>query len=134
MVRSYDPPDAQIIDFGCATIEKKTLYDRPGTIPYLAPEQRDGLYHDRSVDYWACGLVGVELWGMKRGSGRVLEEGFEAMSAWIEGQKPHPVLKGCRGMLRIQAEERMTADEVLDKFLDTYRDGKRGVKRTIDVV
>ncbi len=133
-MRSYDPPDAQIIDFGCATIEKKMLYDSPGTIPYLAPEQREGLYHDQSVDYWSCGLVGVELWGMKRGSGRVLKEGLKVMSTWIEEQKPHPVLKGCRGMLRMEAAERMTADEVLDEFLDVYRDGKRGVKRAIDAV
>lgn len=37
------------------------MYDSPGTVPYLAPEQRKGLTHDPTVDYWACGLVGHEL-------------------------------------------------------------------------
>jgi serine/threonine protein kinase len=37
-VTSYDPPLAQIVDFGCATFEELIFYDKPGIIPYLAPE------------------------------------------------------------------------------------------------
>jgi len=49
-VESYDPPLAQVIDFGSATAKTIILYDRPGTITYLAPEQREGEYHGRYVD------------------------------------------------------------------------------------
>lgn len=50
VVGQYDPLHAMIIDFGCATLEPEVIYDRPGTIPYLTPEQREGLKHGRSVD------------------------------------------------------------------------------------
>ncbi|TAQ86913.1 hypothetical protein B7494_g4750 [Chlorociboria aeruginascens] len=45
LVQSYDPPLAKITEFGSATTKKTILYDWPGTIPYLAPEQRDGQFH-----------------------------------------------------------------------------------------
>jgi serine/threonine protein kinase len=34
VVGRYDPPSMMIIDLGCATLETKVLYDRPGTVPY----------------------------------------------------------------------------------------------------
>ncbi|KAF2275503.1 kinase-like protein [Westerdykella ornata] len=61
LIRSYDPPEALLSDFGCASDQNSILYDRPGTVPYLAPEQREGLKHGRAVDYWACAIVGYEL-------------------------------------------------------------------------
>jgi serine/threonine protein kinase len=61
LIRSYDPPEALLCDFGCVSDKLKILYDSPGTVPYLAPEQRPGLVHGPTVDYWACGLVGYEL-------------------------------------------------------------------------
>lgn len=55
-----------MIDFGCATTEEGILYDWPGTVPYLAPEQREGERHGHQVDYWACALVGVKILGYVR--------------------------------------------------------------------
>ena len=133
-MRSYDPPDAQIIDFGCATLEEKTMYDRPGTIPYLAPEQQEGQYHDRTVDYWACGLVGLELLGLKRSNERVFEEGLKPIISWLKEQKPHPVLKSCRAMLKIEPSQRMTADEALEKYLEIYREVSfTNLKRSMEI-
>ncbi|KAF4625822.1 hypothetical protein G7Y89_g12345 [Cudoniella acicularis] len=132
-VRSYDPPDAQIIDFGCATTETKTLYDRPGTIPYLAPEQRDGQYHDLSVDYWACALVGAELIGLKRNNERIGDEGLKTIHSWLDQQNSNAVVKSCRAMLKVEPEGRMTAEKVLEEYLDPYRgDMKKGSKRALD--
>lgn len=42
LVRSYEPPDAMLTDFGCASDNPTILYDWPGTVPYLAPEQVEG--------------------------------------------------------------------------------------------
>jgi len=63
LIDQYSPPCSRITDFGCATTTEPILYDYPGTIPYLAPEQVPGQHHDRSVDYWACGLIGYRLLG-----------------------------------------------------------------------
>lgn len=61
LIRSFDPPEALICDFGSLSDKSEIMYDSPGTVPYLAPEQRKGRTHDPTVDYWACGLVGYEL-------------------------------------------------------------------------
>ncbi|KAF2123660.1 kinase-like protein [Dothidotthia symphoricarpi CBS 119687] len=61
LIRSFDPPEALICDFGCLSDKSEIMYDSPGTVPHLAPEQKKGLTHDPTVDYWACGLVGHEL-------------------------------------------------------------------------
>jgi serine/threonine protein kinase len=58
IVKSNTPPDMAITDLDCATTENEILYDRPGTIPYLAPEQREKLKHGENVDIWALGVVG----------------------------------------------------------------------------
>ena len=132
-VRSYDPPDAQIIDFGCATTETRTLYDRPGTIPYLAPEQQDGRYHDKSVDYWACALVGAELVGLKRNNDRVVDAGFETIHNWLDRQAANPVTRCCKDMLKIEPKQRMTAADALVEHLSGYQgELNKGFKRTID--
>ncbi|CAO2648699.1 Nn.00g079660.m01.CDS01 [Neocucurbitaria sp. VM-36] len=61
LIRSFHPPEVLLCDFGCVSNKAQIMYDAPGTIPYLAPEQRPGETHDPTVDYWACGLVGYEL-------------------------------------------------------------------------
>ncbi|KAH6670391.1 kinase-like domain-containing protein [Halenospora varia] len=132
-VRSYDPPDAQIIDFGCATTEQKTLYDRPGTIPYLAPEQRDGLYHDRTVDYWASGLVGAELLGFRRNNDRITGDNLEAIHKFLDEQTPHAIVKACRQMLKVEPKERLAAADALDIYLHAFKvDIGKGSKRALD--
>lgn len=50
-------------DLGCATVENEILYDRPGTILYLAPEQREKPKIGENVDIWALGFGGLELFG-----------------------------------------------------------------------
>lgn len=59
-VKSFDPPAALIIDYGCATQELRSK-ENPGTVPYLAPEVRNGSWHNRAVDIWSYGIVGLEL-------------------------------------------------------------------------
>ncbi|KAL9109570.1 MAG: hypothetical protein Q9227_005750 [Pyrenula ochraceoflavens] len=59
-VKSFDPPGALVIDFGCATQELRSNVN-VGTIPYLAPEIRSGSWHDRSIDIFSYGIVGLEL-------------------------------------------------------------------------
>lgn len=61
LVKSYDPPEAMLTDFGCASDKTIIQYDWPGTIPYLAPEQAEKRTHGKTVDCWSCGIVGLEL-------------------------------------------------------------------------
>ncbi|CAG8983686.1 hypothetical protein HYALB_00006255 [Hymenoscyphus albidus] len=137
-VRSYDPPSCQIIDFGCATRNKKTLYDRPGTVAYLAPEQKEGLWHAKEVDYWACALVGTELVGyMRRGNDRVEGASFERLCSWldveIEGEREKGALaQTCKAMLKVEPGARMSVREVLEGILGEYGDGKKGRKRVTE--
>lgn len=134
-MKSYDPPSCQIIDFGCATRNKRTLYDRPGTVAYLAPEQRDGEWHAREVDYWACALVATELGGYpRRGNERVEGASLGALIKWLdkeeEGEKEkRDLLRACKAMLRVEPGERMSAREVLDGILGKYGDVEKGRKR-----
>jgi len=133
-VQTYDPPLAQIIDFGSATAKKKILYDRPGTIPYLAPEQREREYHGRYVDYWACALVGLEILGYKlpnMPSRQVDEKEFDKIHKWL-GEKPvQPVLVCCKAMLQWKPEDRMTAEEALQNPLAQYREKSATNKRML---
>lgn len=136
-VKSYDPPDAQIIDFGCATTAPRTLYDRPGTVPYLAPEQYEDLWHDKAVDYWACALVGAELVGLKRRSNeRVAGEDYLLLCHWLDNYTEHaaqPLISVCKGMLKIEPAERMTAADALEKHLVAFHtDAEKGKKRGTD--
>jgi serine/threonine protein kinase len=132
-VKTYDPPDAQIIDFGCATFEADILYDRPGTIPYLAPEQCEGKYHNQSVDYWAVALVGIEMLGYKRTTNiQVTRPIHEEIHHWLDGQPNDPMIECCKGMLQWEPGERMSAADALEAHLVPFQnapgaagDGKR---------
>ena len=132
-ITSYDRPLAQIVDFGCATFEELIFYDKPGTIPYLAPEQRDGRYHGRSVDLWSCGLVGIEVLGFKRPIERVKTAVLKEMHQWL-GDSDHPIAICCRGMLKEMAAGRMTAHSALCGPLQEYRQNfKESGKRAIEL-
>jgi serine/threonine protein kinase len=55
-----------ILDVG-SSVQQDTCYPDPGhvgTIPYLAPEMESDNY-DRSVDLWACGVVGLQIFATK---------------------------------------------------------------------
>lgn len=131
-VRSYDPPDAQIIDFGCASFESPILYDRCGTIPYLAPEQKDGEYHTEAVDIWAAGLVGVELMGYRKTADKVTEASYQDIRSWLTRRMRHPLAPCCMAMLRYEAAERISSAEALQKHLGRYLDdSEKGTKHLL---
>jgi serine/threonine protein kinase len=133
-VISYDPPLARIVDFGCATFEELIFYDKPGTIPYLAPEQKDGRYHGRSVDYWSCGLVGIEVLGFKRPYERVTTTVLKEMHQWLS-DSDHPIAICCRGMLKEAPAGRMTAHSALCGPLQEYRQNStKSGKRALELL
>jgi serine/threonine protein kinase len=123
-VITFDPPQARILDFGCATFSARTMYDSPGTIPYLAPEQEKGKYHDRSVDCWAVALVGLEVLGFKH-RGRVDADQFLKIQSWLEdyeqGRSPHPIAICSRAMLKWDPQDRMMAQAALSSHLSAHR-------------
>lgn len=120
-VKSYDPPDAQIIDFGCATFETNILYDRPGTISYLAPEQTEGKYHNKSVDYWSMALVGVELLGFERPQVRTSPDTYLNIHRWLSGQLHQAMALCCKCMLQMKPEDRMSATKAIEGCLSSSR-------------
>lgn len=121
-VQSYNPPLAQIIDFGSAKNENWILYDWPGTIPYLAPEQRPGEYHGCSVDYWACALVGLELCGYQLSNSQVNDTAFEKIHEWLGGKPEAPMETCCKAMLQWQPSDRMTAAQALQDLLAPFQE------------
>ncbi|KAL3418733.1 mitogen activated protein kinase kinase kinase 3 [Phlyctema vagabunda] len=115
-IRSYDPPDAQIIDFGCATFDNPILYnryDRPGTIPYLAPEQTEGSLYGRDVDCWAMALVGTEIMGYKRPMVHVTETIHDEIHAWLNERMGTAIANCCKEMLKLNPVDRLTASQAL---------------------
>ena len=133
LVQSYDPPRAQITDFGCAMAKRTILYDRPGTIPYLAPEQREGQLHGCCVDYWACAIVAVETLGYRRSNNnQVNKKTFDEMHKWL-GDKPYgPLAICCKAMLQWEPEDRMTANRALQGPLAQYREKSIANKRMLN--
>lgn len=123
-VTSFDPPWARILDFGSATVAATTLYDSPGTVTYLAPEQEPGKYHDCSVDYWAVALVGLEILKYRL-SGRVDASQLARVRQWLDDQErvrhPHPVAVCSRAMLQWEPRDRMSAEDVLSVHLAEHR-------------
>lgn len=131
LVQSYDPPLAKVTDFGSATSKRTILYDRPGTIPYLAPEQREGAYHGCHVDYWACALVALQILGYTLSNKQVNEKDFDKIHKWL-GEKPYrPIATCCKAMLRWKPEDRMTADDALQHPLAQYREMSTTNKRLL---
>ncbi|KAL1961101.1 hypothetical protein VTO42DRAFT_3046 [Malbranchea cinnamomea] len=115
LVKRYDPPDSMLTDFGCASDQEEIMYDAPGTIPYLAPEQFEGQTHGRAVDYWACALVGVELMGGPETTGKIRVLPGKQLGqyrSWLAESKS-PMAKPCREMLVLEPSQRMTAKEAL---------------------
>ena len=51
----------KLVDFGFAKVLKGKTYTLCGTPEYLAPEIVLGRGHDKSVDYWAFGVLIYEM-------------------------------------------------------------------------
>ncbi len=132
-VRSYNPPDAQIIDFGCASFESPILYDRCGTVPYLAPEQKEREYHTEAVDLWATALVGAELIGYRKSADKVTEATYENIHKYLSRNLKHPLALCCKEMLQYRAQDRMSAAKALEKHFQGYLglEPMKGSKRYI---
>lgn len=114
LVRSYDPPDSMLTDFGCASDSQRILYDRPGTIPYLAPEQVEKKTHGPAVDYWACGIIALELIRKKVISRRILP-GQELEDHWtFLSQSSLPLGSVSKSMLVEDPDQRIDADQGLE--------------------
>lgn len=132
LVKQYDPPEAMLTDFGCASDEKEILYDRAGTVLYLAPEQVEGQTHGRAVDYWSSALVGVELMGGPETSQRLWPgEMLTDYQEWLDSSKS-PMAGPCRAMLEAEPRSRITASEALDclrTLLDQHRQESKARKR-----
>ena len=118
LVRSYDPPEAMLTDFGCASERPQILYDSPGTISYLAPEQVEGKMHGRAVDYWSCGVVGLEFILEKTVGTRILAGRSLARHQEFLLSSQSPLNVCALAMLQVDPDSRMTAAEALPYFQD----------------
>jgi serine/threonine protein kinase len=118
LVRSYDPPEAMLTDFGCASDRPQILYDSPGTISYLAPEQVEGNMHGRAVDYWSCGVVGLELILEKTVGTRIQAGHSLARYQEFLRSSQSPLNVCALAMLQAKPDSRMTAAEALPYFHD----------------
>jgi serine/threonine protein kinase len=105
------------------------LYDRCGTIPYLAPEQKDREFHTQAVDIWAAALVGVELIGFRKSADKVTEAVYRDIRVWLGKRAKHPLAPCCMAMLRYEAEDRLSAAEALDSYLKGYIEPEKSTKR-----
>lgn len=133
LVRSYEPPDAKLTDFGCASDKPKIIYDWPGTVPYLAPEQVEGKTHGRAVDYWSCGIVGLELILRRAISSRIMP-GHNLVNYQNSLESSDSPLARCsRAMLQADPDSRMTAAEALP-FFKNLQESSSSNKRRIDAI
>jgi serine/threonine protein kinase len=116
LVRSYDPPDVMLTDFGCASDATDILYDGAGTEQYRAPEQVEGRTHDRAVDYWGCGIIGLELILKRPIESRIVPGlGLTYYQKVLEGLQDSLLARCSRKMLEEAPGSRMTAfDALLD--------------------
>jgi serine/threonine protein kinase len=128
LVESFHPPKLKLSDWGCVSNDDKILYDRPGTIPYLAPEQVEGEYHGSPVDDWACGLIGYELLSKERTRTRVLRgPPVDLMHDKLRKFECEVALMPfcCRRLLHPNAEDRMSAEGALNVFIVRGEDAIR---------
>lgn len=117
-MKSYDPPEAILTDFGCASDKIRIAYDSPGTISYLAPEQVEGQTHGRAVDYWSCGIVGLELVRGKAVGSRILRGHKLTHYQNFLRSSDSPLNVCALAMLQLEPDSRMTASEALPYFRD----------------
>jgi serine/threonine protein kinase len=126
LVRSYDPPDVMLTGFGCASDAMDIPYDGAGTEQYRAPEQVEGKTHGRAVDYWGCGIIGLELILKRPIESRIVPGlGLPYYQKVLEDLQDWPLARCSRKMLEESPGSRMTA---IDALLD-LRSPKTGGAR-----
>jgi serine/threonine protein kinase len=134
-LRTLNPPEAVIFDFGHASFEPTSMDHYKGTIWYLAPEMLNLKYrrstapYDQAVDVWAMGLSLFELvTGTKwRGQktlldtrGRVLDYNMSRMES-VHGELDSCRLTGAasviQDMLEAEPRRRIRAPEAYQELL-----------------
>lgn len=65
-----------IADFGISKLGKNQLSTRCGTSAYHAPEIDNASTYDKTVDWWALGIVIYEIVSLKRHQGGFIDENF----------------------------------------------------------
>jgi serine/threonine protein kinase len=119
-----------LTDFGYATDNPTILYDRPGTVPYLAPEQVEGKTHGRAVDYWSYGIVGLELTLRRAIFSRIMPGRDLTNYQNSLGNSDSPLARCARAMLEVNPDSRMTAAEALP-FFKNLQESRVSNKRRI---
>ncbi|KAJ5442610.1 hypothetical protein N7445_005617 [Penicillium cf. griseofulvum] len=112
LVRSFDPPDVMLTGFECASDATNIPYDdKTGTEHYLAPEQAEVKTHNRAVDYWGCGMIGLELIGNRPIGCRIMPGPSLAYHhKLLDDSRENPPLARCsRKMLEAAPGLRLTA-------------------------
>lgn len=118
-----------LTDFGCASDNPTILYDWPGTVPYLAPEQVEGKTHGRAVDYWSCGIVGLELILRRAITSRIMPE--RNLKDYQDSLKisDSPLAKCSLAMLQVDPKRRMSAADALSHFKSAWTIGASNKRR-----
>ncbi|KAJ5292182.1 hypothetical protein N7478_001433 [Penicillium angulare] len=125
-----------LTDFGCASDKAVIRFDGTGTPRYLAPEQQYGELHGKEVDYWSCGIIGLELV-----RGRVIESRIKPCGDGLLDlgnqditnlSSPDILSKCSRAMLQVEPDLRMTAVQGLKLFQAPGVQQQGPVKRRID--
>ncbi|KAI9758644.1 MAG: hypothetical protein M4579_002955 [Chaenotheca gracillima] len=125
---SINPPEAFIIDFGVATWDQSAINHMVGTIAYLAPEvlclkeKISTSPYGKTVDIWALGLCGAELfsrqkawWNYKfeKATFCLLMEAQRRKMPVAEGTSLGQIHKLLDCMLQYQAADRTSAEAAL---------------------
>lgn len=130
-LKSMNPPDAVIFDFGHATFGKTSMDHFKGTIAYLAPEVLDLKYrhsqiaYDCAVDVWAMGLSLYQLTCRRRWTGQEVVKDAQgrvhdyrlthlyAIIQELQRSKQTLISDVIPKMLQVNPRERITANSAL---------------------
>jgi serine/threonine protein kinase len=137
LVDSFDPPCARLTDFGCATVEDIMKFDTPiGTLLYAAPEQVPGKTYTRAVDYWALGLVGCQLQGLRLealGVERIMPSQGQLSRIHEVLQKPrldgNTFVECTRQLLVVDPKKRLMAKDAIEPLQAYIKELEEGEER-----
>ena len=130
LVRSYDPLDLVLIDFGISSVMSATVHFTTAsrTPRYAPPEAISGSFEHTTWDYWSLGMMLVELLTGKH----PFDDAREAMIAnrlataknfdeFVEGVSDPNWRKLCRGLLRREPTDRWDS-EAISKWIANPED------------